>query len=284
VDMTKLSYLLRSTIRYPFGHASACPNCGSKSCAVMDRKYVVTTLLRCKDCCLMFRAPTDSEEFNRIFYNFHYQEGIAMICPTDQEIAALKTSNFAGSERDFAGYVSFLQRHGLASGARVLDFGCSWGYGSYQFANAGFDVYSYEIGVDRRNYAIDKLGVRHLDDPSLIVEGHPLYSTFDCFFSAHVLEHVPSPSKVIEIAAKCLKPGGLFVAFTPNGNAGFRDHDPRGWRNMWGAVHPNYLDEVFYDHNFSRSKRHYGSRDGSDLNAQYELGFVAIKGSTKDQF
>ncbi len=282
--MGKFSYLLRSAARYPLASGARCPNCGSDHGEVVDRKFVVTTLKRCDDCKLMFRTPTDSEEFNRVFYNFHYQQGTAMICPSLDEIAALKASNFAGTERDFAGYVGFLERHGISSDARLFDFGCSWGYGSYQFSQAGYDVDSYEIGLDRRTYAIDHLAIRHVDDPYDIVEGHPLYNAFDCFFSAHVLEHVPAPSKVIDLAWRCLKPGGAFVAFTPNGNSGFRDHNLAGWRHMWGGVHPNYLDSVFYDHQFSRSRRVFAARDGGDLNSQYELGFVAFKDESKGGF
>ncbi len=207
-----------------------------------------------------------------------------MICPSADEIARLKAANFAGTERDFASYIDFLKRHGMAPGARLFDFGCSWGYGSYQFSQAGYDVHSYEIALDRRTYAIEKLGIRHVDEPFAIADGHPLQGSFDCFFSAHVLEHVPSPSKVIELAWRCLKDGGAFVAFTPNGCDAFRQYDTQGWRNMWGGVHPNFLDDRFYDRHFSRSRRLYGSRDGSDVHKQYELGFVAWKDASMGSF
>jgi len=53
---------------------------------------------------------------------------------------------------------------------------------------------------------------------------------------------------------------------------------------MWGGVHPNFLDDVFYDKQFARSKKHYDSRDGSDLREYYELGFVAFKEAEKGGF
>jgi 2-polyprenyl-3-methyl-5-hydroxy-6-metoxy-1,4-benzoquinol methylase len=240
--------------------------------------------MRCGDCQMMYRAPTDSEEFSHRFYNFHYQQGTAMICPSEEEIAELKRTNFAGTERDFAGYLAFLHRHGIDPPAKLLDFGCSWGYGSYQFAHAGFDTRSFEIGKDRRDYGIANLGVRHIDDMFEIHPGHPLAGTFDCFFSAHVLEHVPAPSKVIELAWHCLKDGGAFVAFTPNGCDGFRRYNARGWSNMWGEVHPNYLDDLFYDKHFARSRRLFAARDGGDVMTQYELGFVAWKHAGKGGF
>jgi 2-polyprenyl-3-methyl-5-hydroxy-6-metoxy-1,4-benzoquinol methylase len=282
--MGNLNYLLRSAVKFADAAAWHCPNCGSVEHAELDRKYFVTRLLRCANCRLMFRSPTDSEEFNRRFYNFHYQQGTAMICPSDEAIAKLKVSHFAGTERDFSGYIDFLARNGVKPGGRVFDFGCSWGYGSYQLAKAGYDVRSYEIAVDRRTYAIEKLGIIHIDEPSAIVEGHPLAGSFDCFFSAHVLEHVPSPSKVIDLAWHCLRDGGVFVAFTPNGNDAFRRFNPGGWRNMWGNVHPNYLDDQFYNREFARSKCVFASQNGADVNRQYELGFVAIKNAAASSF
>lgn len=282
--MSKINYLLRSALQYSSRAAHHCPNCGTAAATEMDRKYIVTRLFRCSECQLMFRTPTDSEEFNRLFYNFHYQEGTAMICPSESQISRLKTSNFAGDDRDFAGYVAFLERHGAKLGGRLFDFGCSWGYGSYQFSRAGYDVQSYEIADDRRMYAIEHLQIDHIDDPYAIAEGHPLAGSFDCFFSAHVLEHVPSPSKVIRLAWQCLKDGGMFVAFTPNGNDGFRKFDPGGWHNMWGNVHPNFLDDRFYRHQFSHSRYWFASRDGMEVNTQYELGFVAIKNAAAGGF
>ncbi len=282
--MSKVSYLVRSASQFAKPAAWRCPNCGSATSTEVDRKYIVTRLLRCAECSLMYRGPTDSEEFNRLFYNFHYQEGTAMICPSSSAIARLREENFAGDDRDFAGYIAFLERHGAKRGGRLFDFGCSWGYGSYQFARAGYDVQSYEIADDRRNYAIEHLGIRHIDDPFAIVEGHPLAGSFDCFFSAHVLEHVPSPSKVIDLARRCLRDGGLFVAFTSNGNEGFRKCNPASWHNMWGSVHPNFLDGQFYSHQFARSKHRFVSRDGVDVDTQYELGFVAIKNAAVGGF
>ena len=60
-----------------------------------------------------------------------------------------------------------------SAGAMLFDFGCSWwGYGSYQFSRAGYDVQSYEIAEDRRNYGIAETGrARHIDDPFAIRAG-----------------------------------------------------------------------------------------------------------------
>jgi len=41
---------------------------------------------------------------------------------------------------------------------------------------------------------------------------------FDAVFSINVLEHVPEPAAVLRESARVLRPGGLFLAVTPNGD------------------------------------------------------------------
>jgi hypothetical protein len=57
---------------------------------------------------------------------------------------------------------------------------------------------------------------------------------------------------------RLLKPGSIFVSFTPNGSAAFREASP-DWSKLWGDVHPNFLDDVFLDRSFRRSPRAIGS-------------------------
>ncbi len=43
--------------------------------------------------------------------------------------------------------------------------------------------------------------------------------SFDGVYSINVLEHVPDPARFVAETARVLKPGGLFLAITPNGDA-----------------------------------------------------------------
>ena len=104
----------------------------------------------------------------------------------------------------------------------------------------GFDVESFEISKPRAKYAREKLGVRVHDSISSVS------GSFDIFFSSHVLEHVPSVKESIEFGMRILKPGGLFVAFTPNGSLDFRKKKRKVWDSLWGSVHPNFLDCDYY--------------------------------------
>ncbi len=98
---------------------------------------------------------------------------------------------------------------------------------------------AYEISQPRADYASEKLGV-NLMNPSQARAG-----SYDCFFSAHVIEHVPSVRRMFELGFRLLRPGGLFVAFAPNGSDAFRRVNPTVWHKYWGLVHPQLIDETF---------------------------------------
>ena len=252
----RLVYLRRSLKAQFSSGRFLCPNCGSDSSRVVDRKFIVTQLRRCADCLLMFRTPTDDPAANRNFYEKEYLQGFTTEMPSDAKLADLIRNNFAGTEKDYSYYIGVLGQLGLGSGARIFDYGCSWGYGSYQFAKAGFDVTAFEVAPSRRHYARQKLGVLTADDVDSVATD--LAGQFDCFFSAHVMEHVPSPARSFDYARRLLKPGGLFVSFTPNGSVGYRTASS-DWSKLWGEVHANFIDDLFLDYNFRFSPRAIGS-------------------------
>lgn len=210
----------------------------------------------------MFRTPTDDPSINEAFYEKEYAQGFTTDTPTDAELARLIESNFVGTEKDYSYYISVLKQLGLRDGAHVFDYGCSWGYGSYQLAKTGFEVTSFEIAPTRRRYAAEKLGVSVVCEMNEAADR--LTERFDCFFSAHVLEHVPSPGKALVYAMRLLKMGGLFVSFTPNGSEEYRAAFPEQWSKLWGEVHPNFIDERFVNRNFRQSPRTIGSSPVKD--------------------
>lgn len=285
--MSKSSYLLRCLAAQLSAERYRCPNCGSTVNRVVDRKFVITQLRRCGTCLLLFRAPTDRPESNQAYYESEYAQGFTTSLPSDTALAEMKRSNFANTNKSCSYYIGVLQQLGLKPGNRLFDYGCSWGYGSYQFAQAGFDIAAFEVAPTRRRFAHEKLGVRTFDNMERAAAD--LGGQVDCFFSAHVLEHVPSPSKSFDYAMRLLKPSGLFVSFTPNGSEAHRAASP-DWSRAWGEVHPQFIDDIFLDHSFKLSPRAVGSSPVGDillpaecrLNradklASFELVFVARK-------
>jgi 2-polyprenyl-3-methyl-5-hydroxy-6-metoxy-1,4-benzoquinol methylase len=178
----------------------------------------------------MFRVPKDELPMREDFYESRYQQGFTTDCPSPDILEKLKQTRFAGTEKDYAGYIDFIQAAGITPGMSVLDFGCSWGYGSWQLQQAGYDVYSCETARTRGRYAEEMLACK------LISPERPSRQ-FDCFFSAHVLEHLSNPRYMWELAHRALRPGGLIVAFLPNGSLS----QPKVHK-LWGKVHPLLID------------------------------------------
>lgn len=242
-----LRYFRASAWKRFRGVGKECPSCGSQNSELVQRKWFVTSLQRCRECQLLFRTPTTTAEENKSFYQVDYQQGFTTEMPSDADLDRLKASRFAGTEKNYDEYVAVLVALGVKAGGRVFDFGCSWGYGSYQLAQAGFDVDAFEISRPRAEYARSKLGVRirAIDEARL--------GEYDAFFSAHVIEHVPSVEEMIQTGMRYLRPGGLFVALTPNGSFTYRSANERGWRQLWGLVHPQLIDDRYLVHRFAKS-------------------------------
>jgi 2-polyprenyl-3-methyl-5-hydroxy-6-metoxy-1,4-benzoquinol methylase len=182
----------------------------------------------------MFRVPKNTEQQGRDFYQNRYRQGFTTDCPNDQELSRFFESSFRGSEKDYTTYIGIIRAAGLRPGQIIYDFGCSWGYGSWQFAQAGFRVYSYEVSSRRARYAAEKL------DCKILSEKEEIQEKADCFFSAHVIEHLPNPKMLWEKASRVLKPNGFVVLFMPNGEPSRAAID-RNYHKLWGHVHPLLL-------------------------------------------
>jgi 2-polyprenyl-3-methyl-5-hydroxy-6-metoxy-1,4-benzoquinol methylase len=241
----KLKYLFTCIRKHISREGFSCPSCGCAESRVVARKYLVTELRRCEDCQLLFRTPTTTSEENASFYQEEYTQGFTTDCPSDDLLSKYLESEFSGGEKDYSDYIDVVLAAGGKTGDRLFDFGCSWGYGSWQFLRKGFEVESFEISVPRANFAKSKLGIEVHSSLS------DVKGPFDIFFSAHVLEHVPSVKDSIELGMDLLKPKGLFVAFTPNGSEEYRKSNVQLWNKLWGLVHPNFLDSKYYEKIFA---------------------------------
>jgi 2-polyprenyl-3-methyl-5-hydroxy-6-metoxy-1,4-benzoquinol methylase len=216
---------------------TTCPACQSDNVRFVHRKYLVTSLHECQCCHIRFRVPKEtSGRAKKLYTKETYTQGFTTDLPSPTELNALIQTNFAGTEKNFDGYIAVLKSV-LSDGARILDFGSSWGYGSWQMQRAGFDVYSYEVGEQRAAYAKEHLGCKTVTDLST------LYGTIDCLFSSHVIEHLPNPGILLDEAQKLLVPGGYFICYCPNGNPALENE--KSYHNVWGKVHPLFLTPGF---------------------------------------
>lgn len=249
----KIKFFLNSLLDTLRRKGRNCPSCGSNSTIKIDSKFFVVDLLRCKGCGLLFRAPTTSKKEFDNFYQDSYNAGFTTDLPSKQQLREYLSSEFIGMEKDFTEYIKILKLFDWLPGKVLLDYGCSWGYGSWQFQKAGFEVIAYDISKDRASFAREKLQINAFSNIP------DIKGQVDIFFSSHVLEHITSPDIVFSLAFRLLKPGGIFISFTPNGSDIFRENNYNSWHKWWGYVHPIMIDDLFYDHHFKASSRLFAS-------------------------
>lgn len=200
----KIHYFLNSFLKTIARRGLECPSCGNAGSEVVDRKYLVTRLLRCDGCHLLYRAPTTTDKEFRVYYQEDYSEGFTTDLPSVERLKEMKASKFAGTEKNYSKYIEVLRALGCSDGAALLDFGCSWGYGSWQFSEAGFAVKAFELSKNRGAFAS-----RHMDI-EVYSNTEEITGMYDVFFSAHVLEHIPKLSGIIDLARKlCDQVDGL---------------------------------------------------------------------------
>ena len=239
----KAKYLFRSITN--FFEKKECPYCKKVVSVVIDRKWLVTTLNKCNNCCLYYRHPLDSIAFNEEFYQEDYEQkdGITTDLPSDDYLAKLIKTNFSGISKDYTDKISMLKRLAFNNinldKPSIIDFGANWGYTSYQLSNAGFNVQSYEISQSRAKFG-SKLGV------DIFTQIESLKGLVDIFFSSHVIEHLPDIKSMFVLAQKLIKEDGFFVAFSPNGSKALQKAKFESFHKQWGEVHPNYLNNLFY--------------------------------------
>ena len=246
----RVRYFMRSLGHYFNPNRYLCPNCGGNNSSVVMKKYFVTQLHRCANCALMYRTPTETGRQNARYYNKFYKQGFTTEIPDDGKLAEYMENGFAGTGKDWGYYNRVLFNLGLRQQNKLLDYGCSWGYGSYQMQKSGFDVLAYDISCEKREFIRNKFHLPVIEDLDKFLQENRGEGQLDCFFMAHVLEHLPCPGNAFALAKKLLKPGGIIVSFTPNGCESARRIFPE-WPKWWGEVHPNLIDDQFLNSVFS---------------------------------
>jgi 2-polyprenyl-3-methyl-5-hydroxy-6-metoxy-1,4-benzoquinol methylase len=250
----KIKYFIDSVLAT--GQEVKCTFCGSTNCLEIDRKYIVTKLLECQNCHLYFRYPVDKKEFNAEFYQTEYQEKDKMTTdlPDAATLEKIKNSSFNSANKNANRFLDLFDKLLPArKPLKIVDYGCSWGYQTYQFLQAGHQVQGYEISRSRASFGSKNLGIEILTNEDQLKGGN------DIFFSSHVIEHHPDIPSMIALAKSLLKQGGYFIAVAPNGSTEYRKINPNAFHHIWGKVHPNYLNADFYKFIFKDCPYYIGS-------------------------
>lgn len=241
---SKLNYLLNALRKAGRAKYAVCPSCGSTDSVVVDRKLLITTLRRCGQCRLLYRVPITTSEENAILYQKAYSQGFTTEMPDKDQLEKLRTEGFKSSDKDFGAILDLMQAltgRPPSEDQIVYDYGCSWGYGSFQIRSAGYTVVSHDVSVPRLAFGKEHLNLNAVSPEEMQDD------SVDVFFSSHVVEHVPSVAEMFELASRVVRPGGLILTLTPNGTDVYRSTNFDSWHSLWGNVHPQLLDDCFAD-------------------------------------
>ena len=241
----KAHYFIKSLLT--FFSEKKCPYCGSRKNTLIDRKYLITTLLECNQCKLMFRHPLDTGKFNTKFYNSQYnQNGITTDLPTVKELDQYLQNKFSDTNRSIKQIQEMLTPIiGGLKGKKILDYGCSWGYTTWQFKDLGMFATGFEISKARAFFGEKNLNLTIHTDTKDITEG-----PFDIIFSSHVIEHLPDINTFLRFCFDNLAQNGYLILLSPNGSDDFKIKNPQIFHRFWGLVHPNMISTDFYRHIF----------------------------------
>ena len=245
----KFRYIQRMLHHRWDGQPRVCPYCGPTSTVrLVRRKKLIVEILQCRTCHLWFRWPVDTpDEHDRYYQEEFAGDSPQVALPASEELDSLINTNFSGSALDIAGKVQVLR--GLCPGRTVLDFGSSWGYGTYQLKQQGFDAVGFEISQPRAEYGRAKMGLEIIDTIEEL-ERVPAAS-FDIVFSNHVVEHLRNIATVFPLLTRLLKGNGFVFHVLPN----FMGEKARSgyWLKWIGEDHPIAPAMPFFDYAIPRA-------------------------------
>ena len=246
---SKLRYIRRLLYHRWRGQPRVCPYCGPSSVVVLvRRKKMIAEILQCQTCHLWFRWPVDTwHEHDRYYQEEFAGDAPQIVLPGSEELRLLERTNFSGSPLDIKDKVQVLRA--LRPGGRVLDFGCSWGYGVRQLQRQGFDAVGFEISRPRAEYGREKLGLEIID--SFEELARLAENGFDIIFSNHVVEHLPDIGVTFAALTRLLKPNGFVFHVLPN----FTGRTARSgyWVKWIGEDHPIAPAMPFFEYAIPRA-------------------------------
>ena len=208
--MARWPFLFKTLRRYALCSDISCPHCKSCHTRCIGTKWFVLQLRSCQDCHLMFRYPKDDNRVNYEYYQKDYDEpGLTSEIPDEQTLNGMLKSEFRNTNKDLSEKIRLLKRY--KSAGQLLDYGCSWGYGLWQFQKAGFKAGGVEISAPRANFGSKKLGLTIVPGTGTLPD-----ESFDVIFTNHVLEHLPNLFKNFSELCRLLKKDGVLMISVPD--------------------------------------------------------------------
>jgi len=192
--------------------------------------------LECTECGLVYVRERPNVEDLDVYYDLGYK---CFGSYEDRGVIIRTLANYTGK-----GVLKQLRDLMPASSNLLLDYGCGSGNWLAMLRRLGADFHM--IGTDITEVAIDyvrKQGIEGYvaDDTNLFEHVDP--GSVGIIYNSHVIEHVPSPKRTLEVFMEALTPGGAVVGQTPN----IASWGCRFFGDLWNQWHvPRHF--VLFDH------------------------------------
>jgi len=213
----------------------------------MQRKKLLIEARKCQYCSLIYRWPIYFSDEPRSFYESSYDGQQATDLPASGELQQFLEKKFRGSAWDKKHRLDFIYRLVKCRGT-FLDFGCSWGYGTYQYTNLGFNVMGLDIDQYRVNFGRLHLG---LDLRSNWKEFEK-QTHFDVILADHTLEHIANLGETLEEFRVHSRPGTKLIVFVPNGGCKSARSLGVKWGPFIGEAHTVAFTMEWFSKNLPR--------------------------------
>lgn len=177
-----------------------CPMCGSTSLAEHDHDFQGITIVRCRNCRLLFMNPQYSDSYLADFYAHYVATEVADSLETRQRVA---------SKTDDLGLLQRFVRPG-----RLLSIGCGDGLELELAHQQGWQVEGFDVDPITTAHVARRVRARiHTGD--FFYLGLP-NQCYDCVIMDQVLEHPKNPQAYLVEIHRLLKPLGVLFIGCPN--------------------------------------------------------------------
>lgn len=190
-----------------------CPVCGASTTDEAVQRPDSLVVRRCSDCCTYYVSPAPSAAALDTFYAAYLTHATGGAEP------AMPPALKRNAEDDVRIQALLSKTH--LCGAHVLDVGCGTGYMLEMLRSVGANA----SGIDVDPGSVEQAHRRGLDVQRVSIDAVPVDPGFDVVILNDVIEHPLEPIPFLRTALARVKPGGLLMIWTPNGDAPGTDQE-----------------------------------------------------------
>lgn len=218
-----------------------CVHCGAAESELVwtgrEHEYDNTTdeefrFVRCTSCGVIRLNPRpDVSELGQIYPPNYYAYGLLSEEADAAAGLGAKLKKWMYQRR----LMALLGRLNRPGKLRILDVGCADGrlLDWYKESEAGDRIETFGIELSDEAAAEARRRGHQVVTGRFEVDTEYESESFDLILAYHVIEHVDDPKAFAQRASDLLKPGGVFVAATPNVDS----LDARRFKGRWGGNH-----------------------------------------------